>query len=59
MRATGQSYGLEVGTEVDERYNIEKATVAACKYLKAAYKKYGHWPTVAASYNAGQGPARN
>ncbi|MBR1488420.1 MAG: lytic transglycosylase domain-containing protein [Bacteroidales bacterium] len=55
MRATGQSYGLEVATEVDERYNIEKATVAACKYLKEAYAKYGDWMTVAASYNAGQG----
>ena len=55
MRATGQSYGLEVGTEVDERYNIEKAPLAACKYLKEAYAKYGDWMTVAASYNAGQG----
>ena len=55
MRATGQSYGLEVGTEVDERYNIEKATLAACKYLKEAYARYGDWMTVAASYNAGQG----
>ncbi|MCR4859783.1 MAG: lytic transglycosylase domain-containing protein [Bacteroidales bacterium] len=55
MRATGQSYGLEAGSEVDERYNIEKATVAACKYLKEAYAKYGDWMTVAASYNAGQG----
>ena len=55
MRATGQGYGLEVGTEVDERYNIEKATLAACKYLKEAYAKYGDWMTVAASYNAGQG----
>lgn len=55
MKATGRSYGLEVGDEVDERYNIEKATVAACKYLKEAYAKYGDWMTVAASYNAGQG----
>ena len=46
-------YGLEVSDEVDERFDPEKSTVAACKYLKAAYKKYGHWPTVAASYNAG------
>ena len=55
MKASGQQYGLEVGTEVDERYNIEKATVAACKYLKEAYAKFGDWMTVAASYNAGQG----
>ncbi len=55
MKATGRSYGLEVADEVDERYNIEKATVAACKYLKEAYAKFGDWMTVAASYNAGQG----
>jgi len=54
LKATGQQYGLEVGTEVDERYHIEKSTEAACKYLKEAYDKYGDWMTVAASYNAGQ-----
>lgn len=53
LAGTGRDYGLEVGDEVDERYDPEKSTVAACKYLKAAYKKYGHWATVAASYNAG------
>ena len=53
LAGTGRDYGLEVGDEVDERYDPEQSTVAACKYLKAAYKKYGHWPTVAASYNAG------
>jgi len=53
LAGTGRDYGLEVSEDVDERYDPEKSTVAACKYLKAAYKKYGHWPTVAASYNAG------
>ena len=53
LAGTGRDYGLEVTDEVDERFDPEKATVAACKYLKAAYRKYGHWPTVAASYNAG------
>lgn len=52
--ATGRQYGLEVNSNIDERYNIEKATAAALKYLKAAYGKYGDWLTVAASYNAGQ-----
>ena len=55
LAGTSRDYGLEVTDEVDERYDPEKSTVAACKYLKAAYKKYGHWPTVAASYNAGMG----
>lgn len=55
MPATGKQYGLEVTNEVDERYNIEKATQAACKYLLDAKKKYGDWASVALSYNAGQG----
>jgi len=55
LESTGKSYGLEVGAEVDERYHIEKSTVAACKYLKEAYSKYKDWVTVAASYNAGMG----
>ena len=55
MPATAKEYGLQVDDEVDERYHIEKATVAACRYLKKAYAKYGNWMSVAASYNAGQG----
>lgn len=55
MPATAREYGLEVNDDVDERYDIEKATEAACKYLKSAYKKYGNWESVAASYNGGQG----
>lgn len=54
MQTTGRQYGLEVNNNIDERYNVEKATVAACKYLKEAYEKYGNWLSVAASYNAGQ-----
>lgn len=53
MPATGKEYGLEVNANVDERYHVEKATRAACKYLKDGYEKYGNWLTVAASYNAG------
>ena len=34
MPATGREFGLEVNENVDERYHIEKATVAACKYFK-------------------------
>ncbi len=53
-KSTAKEYGLEVSSEVDERYHIEKETVAACKYLLKAYDKYGDWMTVAASYNGGQ-----
>lgn len=53
MKGTAVDYGLEVNAEVDERYHIEKATYAACKYLKDSYKKFGSWALVAASYNRG------
>lgn len=52
---TAKQYGLEVSDEVDERYDVEKATRAAAKYLRQAYNKYGNWESAAASYNAGQG----
>ena len=55
MEATGKSYGLEITSDVDERYHIEKSTLAACKYFKDAYNRYGNWVDVAASYNAGMG----
>lgn len=55
LKGTAKQYGLIVNDEVDERYDPAKSTEAACRYLKAAYAKYKHWPTVAASYNAGMG----
>ncbi len=55
MPATAKEYGLEVNDYVDERYHVEKATEAACRYLKNAYRKYGNWESAAASYNGGMG----
>ncbi len=53
MKSAALENGLEVNEEVDERYHIEKATEAACRYLKNSFAKYGNWTMVAASYNAG------
>ena len=53
MPATAKEYGMEVTDHVDERYHLEKSTEAACKYLNDAYKKFGNWTLVAASYNGG------
>lgn len=53
MEKTGIEYGLEINKEVDERYHLEKSTQAACEYLNDAYKKFGSWTLVAASYNMG------
>ena len=59
MNATAPGYNLKVNQEVDERYNIEKATDAACQYLKQAYAKFGSWTAAAASYNCGQAGYNN
>ena len=55
MEATAKQYQLIVTPTVDERYHVERATEAACRYLREAYVKYGDWVSVAASYNAGMG----
>lgn len=53
LKGTGREYGLEINKNVDERYNLEKATQVACEYLKAAKEKFGSWTLAAAAYNAG------
>jgi len=53
LEATGKQYGLEINSEVDERYHVEKATVATCAYLNEAYGIFKNWSLVAASYNMG------
>jgi hypothetical protein len=55
LGGTGEQYGLEINNEVDERYNVDKATDAACKYFRSAYEKFGSWTAAAASYNCGMG----
>jgi hypothetical protein len=54
MRGTAIEYGLEITGEVDERYHLEKATRAACRYLKKAKERFGSWSLAAAAYNAGE-----
>lgn len=53
MKATGQEFGLEINEYVDERYDLEKATMVAAEYLKRAKGRFGNWTMAAASYNAG------
>lgn len=55
LESTGKQYGLEVSGEVDERYHVERSTVAAARYLRDAYRKFGSWSAAAMAYNGGQG----
>lgn len=52
--STAKEYGLEVNDEVDERYNIEKETDAACRFFKKALARYnGDWLAVFEAFNGG------
>ena len=55
MPGTARDLGLRVGGKHDERFNTQKATVAACQYLRRLYDMFGSWSLVAAAYNVGPG----
>jgi len=52
-KAAAKELGLEINDEVDERYHVEKATRAACGYLKKLHKRFGSWANASAAYNVG------
>ena len=55
MRGTGAEFGLKVTSLVDDRFDPEKETEAACQYLQSLYSRYGDWFLVLAAYNSGPG----
>lgn len=59
MPNSAKERGLEVNKEIDERYHLEKATIAACEYLKDAHQQLGSWTLAAAAYNMGSPGLKN
>lgn len=55
MYGTGRVYNLEINSYVDERFDPEKETIAACRYLKDLYYIYKDWSLAIAAYNCGPG----
>lgn len=53
MKPAGKEYGLEINDEVDERYHLEKSTLAAANYLNYLHRRFGNWIDAAAAYNVG------
>lgn len=54
LEGTAKDYGLEVNDNVDERYHLEKSTVAACRFIKDSKELFGSWTMAAAAYNMGR-----
>ena len=59
MPGTARELGLRVSGRIDERFNVGKATEAACRYLRKLYDQLGSWSLVAAAYNAGPNFLKN
>ena len=58
MPYTGKDFNLNIDDYVDDRMDPNKATEAACRYLKDLYRTFGEWEMALAAYNCGPGAVR-
>lgn len=53
MPKTGSSYGMDVQGSYDERFDFERATDGAFRYMQDLNKRYKNWALAIACYNCG------
>ncbi|PSR56313.1 lytic transglycosylase [Adhaeribacter arboris] len=57
--SAASDYKLKIDTYIDERMDPEKATDAACRYLRNLHRMFGgNWELALAAYNCGPGNVR-
>ncbi|HWZ35132.1 MAG TPA: lytic transglycosylase domain-containing protein, partial [Mucilaginibacter sp.] len=49
MPGTARTYGLKVNSNVDERLNLRKCTIAACRYIRDLHREFNSWTLAAAA----------
>lgn len=54
IEETGERYGLEVSSYVDERRDPVKSTGAALTYLEEMHERFNSWFLASAGYNTGE-----
>ncbi|MDD4703795.1 MAG: transglycosylase SLT domain-containing protein [Bacteroidales bacterium] len=54
LLSTAKEYGLDTLDGWDERYDLEKSTIAATKYLKEKKDIFNDWALACAAYNSGE-----
>ncbi len=54
LKSTGKHYGLKIDRRIDERRNIFKSTLAACRYFKVLKKQFGSYLLAMAAFNMGE-----
>jgi LysM repeat protein len=52
--STGGRYGLDQQGSVDHRYDFEKATDSAFRYLQDLYRLFKNWTVAIGAYNCGE-----
>jgi membrane-bound lytic murein transglycosylase D len=57
--SSGQLFGLDINSYVDERSDTYKASDAAARLLSVLFEKYNDWALAMAAYNCGPGRVDN